>query len=210
MHVTTHFWTSHAYYSGRVDPPPALDVEQGLALCGFSRDEHGWDEFARLVDQRASGGCDANLSGDDALRRRAEARCDAGAPVELRSPVVTSNGLEYGLTARSLPLRTLGIAMEPEAAISVVSALFGVSSSAVTSRNRRPEVVAARRVVVHMWRCLSRPMSEMSTALGISRPACSNLLYRGREADLAKARASAASIVSRMLDIHEDVASMHG
>lgn len=46
-------WTSHRYYLRLETPPDWLDVEQGLALCGFSdtaADRKRFDDFIRSAD----------------------------------------------------------------------------------------------------------------------------------------------------------------
>lgn len=191
-------WTSHAFYADAVERPSSLAVEQGLSLCGFGCDESGRYDFIQLVEERISEDRDSSLSGDDVKLRRSAARLSTGAPVELESPLAFSNELRYGLVGENLPLRPLGMSASPEAVIAIVGTVMGVAPSDMTSRSRVHKVVAARRVSVHLWRQLSRPMVEISTALGISRSAASRHLYRGREEDLERARLDAASIAKTL------------
>jgi hypothetical protein len=173
-------WTSHQAYLGLVLAPPWLDVERGLSMAGFSSSASGRLAFHEYVKSRRGDLRDPTLS-DDVLELRAAVRRETGAPVEVSSPQLVTDG-----SAATAVMALPGTPLRPrwpgsvESVIACVAAQTRMSASVFRSRVRTAPVVAARRVCLMVWvYWLAREQCEMSAALGLARSSASELLSPG-------------------------------
>jgi putative transposase len=180
-------WTSHRAYAGLESPPPWLDRDLGLSLAGFPTTAAGRADFHEFVMAHRADARNPEFS-DDARELRKELRRIIGAPIEVTAPkLIVENG---GATQRrvdllaqvGLPIRPAWSG-EPEAVVRMVAAHRGVCGDAMRSRERRRELVNARRLALLVWVAhLGRGPGAMAVALGLSSGAASHLLNRDLEA----------------------------
>lgn len=199
-------WTSHRAYVGLCEPPPWIDVELGLSLCGFSSSPSGRQAFHHFVLSTLGDEQDGQgplLRGDDEHARRADLRERHGAPVEATSSRLvqaTSTLVQDPVVRPGTPIR------EPwpgdlRLLLHIVAAHTGVRVEAIQSRSKKPEIVAARRVaVIAAYEELGRTMADITALLGISGPAGCNLLRRSPERVL-RARVDAVTVADQCRQI---------
>ncbi len=168
-------WTGqHAY----LEPSPNnqwLDVELGLSLSGFSADPAGRLSFYDYV-RSVSGQTREQLAEEGLTSSRREARRLAGAPVEISSREEGEN--ESAVQVIALPFTPLRPRWpgDVQAALLAVEVHTGVPISRMQSVDRHRRVVAARKLALHLWSIhLGRDSASMASALGLSRPAASQL-----------------------------------
>jgi hypothetical protein len=189
-------WTSHRAYLGLTAAPPWLDVERGLALCGFSATPSGRLRFHEMVVARTSEARRVDLSGGDMHVRRRELRTAACAPLELATPRVTWQAGALRVVASTVPLRP----RDPQpawrgdasTALEIVAQATRTLVAELQSRSRTRRIAHARRVALVMWRELRRPMVELARALGISCSAASEAMGAASLEDARMATALAA------------------
>lgn len=172
-------WTSHRAYLGLAPAPAWLRVEQGLSLCGFDSSPAGRLAFHQFVLQQAAQAVDPQLSGGDLRAQRRRIRQSLGAPVEISSAIVQLDAAQQAhvvLAPREMVLRPRWEG-EPQTVIERVAQELGLSTAALSSRDRSRSVVQARRLALWVWtRQLGRAQGEMGAALGLSSSAVSHLL----------------------------------
>jgi len=171
-------WTSHHFYIGLANPPPWLDVQLGLSLCGFDSSPRGRRSFHDFVRSVANRPRDSQLSGDGLLDLRARVRQALGAPVEVGGPQLSQNGelVCSPLSIEQQPIRPKWQGPLTDL-LEMVAAATGIGVDNVISRRRTDDVVHARRVFVcaaHQF--LGFTVADASAQLGISRQAASKLL----------------------------------
>ena len=174
-------WTSHQAYVGLAEPPPWLHVQLGLELMGLAPDAAGARDFDRFAVLHAGDPRDPKWSGGDGKSRRTQIRRELGAPLECATAQVLTRGadaegIEQPIVCHApAPIRPRWEGA-PQQVIAMVCAESRVSESRLLSRERRRDVVAARRLCLSVWTTqLGRPAVEMAVALGISEPAASRL-----------------------------------
>jgi hypothetical protein len=166
-------WTSHRAYLGLEDSPPWLSTDLGLELAGFSADSVGRGQFDRFAnaDNRESG--DDAMTGGDLCRAREDARRHTRCPVEVGYPTLAGQALVYPITGSAPRWEgSLGDIVD------AVSEQSGVAVSAIRCPTRRPQIVAARRLVVLVARLLGITQQEVGQELRVSREAVSLLARR--------------------------------
>ena len=171
-------WTSHGAYAGQTPARPWLAVEMGLALSGFDADAAGRQQFHEFVAARAHLGRDPQLCGDALNQARVRVRAALDSPVELSSMVLDGENRTRSeiLASPGTPIRQRWDG-RIESLLRAVARHTGISVSRLVSRERRREVVAARRLAVMTGtRHLGLNTSEVGAALGVSRQAASWLL----------------------------------
>ncbi len=177
-------WTSHPAYIGERKPPPWLNVELGLGLCGFSSSPSGRLAFHDFVRAEASRERDAILSALGLNRHRARIRRELGAPVEICSPQTKGSGEPLRLEVDCLNEVQLRCRREIaiQEVITRVAASARVHVAEMTRRTRRADVVRARRLALILWVCeLGHPQIAMARALGISASTASHHIRAGLE-----------------------------
>jgi hypothetical protein len=150
-------WTSHRAYLGLTRVPPWLCVEEGLI--------RSWQDAASFdtwVDGNQTTVEHQRLEGIYKLARRRGA-------IELGTP--TSKPIEVALVSRAFAR----IRPDPSLVLDMVANVVGIRPDEFTSRNPRPDLVAARRVVVHSGKALGLNGSELADVLGVSRKTTSRL-----------------------------------
>ncbi len=172
-------WTSHLAYVGQAPAPPWLDVEKGLALCGFDSSLHGRQAFHQFVLRQAAQAIEPTLSGGDLRAQRRRTRQRLGAPVEISSPMATQGDGQQAhvvLASREMVIRPRWDG-EARMVVEQVAQQLGLSGQALRSRDRTRSVVQGRRLALWVWnRHLGRAQGEMGGALGLSSSAVSHLL----------------------------------
>ena len=169
-------WTSHRAYL-RLDPgPPWLDIERGLALCGFadtSSGRHAFDEFVREIDLHEP----LSFARADPLQRDDMRTDRPSAPPEFGSR-------EWALLRR-LVLQELGDAVDTH----------------FQDRGRRG--AASRRLFAMVARWLHRPFVSIAEQLGVSPGAVHHLLNRRSEL-IEPLEAQARRIASQWRDLNNE------
>ncbi len=172
-------WSSHRAYLGLEPAPPWLDVERGLALCGFDSSASGRLAFHDYVRSRAGLPRDPEMSGTRARELRAQVRELVGGPVELASPVRQGEMLRHPLIHNheaTLLRRWDGTA---EHVAILVEHATGISVARMRSPERSRDVVRARRLALLVWTDhLGREQQTMSAFLGMAVSSGSALLRR--------------------------------
>jgi hypothetical protein len=176
-------WTSHRAYLGLEPAPAWLDIELGLALCGFEPNDAGRVRLHDFVRSRAGEPRSAVWSGGGLERRRADARLASASPVELAAPTARLTGDTIRLEAavivpRYCPERSPWRG-SPLDIVGFVASAVGVDGEQLRSRSRVRAVTALRRLALLLW-CneLARPNLEMARALGISASSACGLMAR--------------------------------
>jgi REP element-mobilizing transposase RayT len=155
-HARDSSWTSHNAYLQSA-APRWLDIAEGLDRC--KRTAETFDAWVN--------GCDSvpNLEPIAGVHREARKR---GA-IELGTPIAEPS--EVPLVSRYYAR----IRPDPRDVLRVVGDALRLSPARISSRSNEVEVRRARLISVHSARKLGLTISEMSTALGITRQAGSRL-----------------------------------
>jgi hypothetical protein len=179
-------WTSHRAYLGLVPPPPWLDVERGLALCGFSCSRSGRLAFHEAVLARAHEARRVDLSGGDMHERRRSMRAVMRAPIEIATPVVKmkAGALHVELASGRSRIAASAGAMraapwrgDPATVLELVERKTGVDLRPLHSFKRPRPVSHARRLALLVWTCeLHRPTVEIARYLGVSSSSAAQLI----------------------------------
>jgi hypothetical protein len=185
-------WTSHRAYLGLEPAPPWLDVERGLDLCGFSATPSGRLRFHEMVMARAFDARRIDLSGGDMQKRRRASRVEAGAPLEIGTPVVSSDEGVLRVVAPIDPDRACtrppAWRGEPVEALQLVARAAETSLVELRSRSRVRRVTRARRLALLVWtRELQRSAAELTRTLVISSSSAAELIAGASSADVATA-----------------------
>ena len=150
-------WTSHRAYLAGVPAPPWLDTDEGLRRCGVPR-----SAFDAWVHTASSALDYPQLDG----LRRAVHRFGAIELATSTSPPTTT----------PLVARPFGRVRPPAAEIvTAVAAVLRLAPDQFCSRARRPELIRARRITVHVARSVGVTVADASAALGITRQSGSRL-----------------------------------
>lgn len=176
-------WTSHRAYLGLASPPPWLNVERGLALCGFSATSSGRLGFHEMVVARAGEGRRIELSGGDMHVRRKRMRAAACAPIEISTPIVAevAGALHVGqlreLGSHAHELMRSVWRGEPGVLLDAVARSTGTDLRQLRSLARPRRVSQARRLALLAWTVeLQRPTVELARVIGVSSSSASHLL----------------------------------
>jgi REP element-mobilizing transposase RayT len=157
-------WTSHRAYVGGVTVPRWLRIDEGLAICGFTRPDAA--AFNAWVDE--------SIHGTPALPDLAAIRAavrDRGV-VEIGTPVLGEDGCEVPiLSSRHTLLR-----IPPDIMLDRVVHVLQVDRGAICSRSHRPACVAARRVFLHASQRVGNNAAQSARHVGISSQAASRHL----------------------------------
>jgi len=176
---SSSLWTSHRAYVGLDARPAWLAVDRGLELAGLG----GLPErvqraaFDTFVEQSALG-----RESIDAAEAARAWRIEHGSA----QPVSNDAASDGPAATRTVDACTL---------VDVVARMLGLSREAITTGGRDRRIVFARRVAVHAWAKLTRPLSEIAAALRLRRSAVSNLLHRPAGAEVARVADAALSLV---------------
>lgn len=159
-HARDSAWTSHAAYVGLTSAPRWLAVGEGLQRCGLTR-----DHFDAVVNG-------ADVAPErvplDGIHRAARKR---GA-VELATP--TAKPTEVPLVAR----RFARVRPDPRLVVAALEDVIGIPASRIASRSNTATLRVARCLAVHSGLALGLTITEISTALGLSRQAGSRIAGR--------------------------------
>lgn len=193
-------WTSHRAYLGLSAPPPWLNVELGLHLCGFSSAPSGRLAFHEMVLRSKTEARRPDLSGDDLQARRRRARAEARRPVELATPTVS-------LVANQLEVRAAIVAPPDcpdrprfrggaERVLHAVAEVTQLPIVMIQSRNRARVLASARRLALVVWtQVLGRPAVEMTATLGIASSSGSELIRTAHPETMEEAKRIALRLV---------------
>lgn len=170
-------WTSHRAYLG-LDPAPSwLDVEGGLAACGFSATPEGRAAFDEFVRSRVEDE-PVNPSREEVAAFRTMVRADTDCPLELAAPTYSEE-----LQARWELLSPAGTPRrrrwegDLRHVLVRVHLATGISVEAMHSRSRRRDLVAARRLYLLVATShLGRSVTEAAGVIGRSVQSASKLL----------------------------------
>jgi hypothetical protein len=177
-------WSSHrALVKGTSsNAMPCMDVPRALSLCGYDATSAGRAAFDAWVDGCRREPRSADLSGLTLSSARVSVRERRGTPTEIATPSLTDGGFaQYPPLVGSGDTRMAATA-SIDALLTHITLAHAVDPDALRSRNRSPDLVAARRVAVLACRAAHRPLKEVCRALGISDSAAS---YFIRTADAA-------------------------
>jgi hypothetical protein len=192
-------WSSHRAYVGEERPPPWLQVERGLALCGFSSSGNGRANFHDFVRSRAGLPRDPAMVGANIAPVQKAARELVGPAVEI-VPAMALEPEPVALLRIGGFLRRTSDA-SPDELIAEVACLHGVPVDAIRSRRRNADVVRMRRLALLIWvRLWNRRAAELAPVLGITPQACSQLL---------KLLPGAEGILQDAKTIHSTLAKRH-
>ncbi len=201
-------WTSHRAFLGLAAPPPWLDVERALSLCGFDASQSGRLAFHSFVLSRAVDPRDPLLTGADAEETRRRARQIVGAPAEVSDGLVAGAASDH---ERLIVVRRDGVMRPrwPGDAIDVarrVARATGIELAEMRSRSRARAVARARRVALWAWaRELGRWQSEMNGVLGLSSATGCWALQQAAEPERAQARELARELWATLAEAGECV-----
>jgi hypothetical protein len=172
-------WTSHRAFIGLAAAPPWLNVERGLALCGFDSSPSGRLAFHDFVRSRSHEPRSDVLSGGGLAKQRARIRELITPAAECSWPSVGTGGhCRVDVVAPVLQARRLSWIGEAQVVVRHVANRLGVDENWLRHA-RRHDAAAARRLILHLWTChLGRRQSEIRTLLGMSSSAASQLLRR--------------------------------
>jgi REP element-mobilizing transposase RayT len=177
-------WSSHRAYIGDRPPPPWLDVERGLALCGYSSSPSGRAAFHDYVRSQAGAPRDRALSGDALADARTAVRACLQAPIEVTATI--GDRVTYGVLARhGTPLHPRR-QRAPEVVARQAARALRVQLVDVRGRSRYRELVDARRLALIVWRDLGGTQAEMAAFLGLGEAAASRLAGRSRAVALLR------------------------
>jgi hypothetical protein len=173
-------WSSHRAYLGLAEAPPWLDVQAGLAICGFDTTPKGRLGFHEFVVSHSRDPRSDQFSASGVVRQRALIREVLGSSIECSWPTLEHpSRLASTLFA---PRHRLPVwPGDAEEVIALVAGVYGLDVSKVGSRVKDRAVVRLRRVLLHLWTChMGRSQGEMGPLLGLSSSASSQLLRTGR------------------------------
>jgi putative transposase len=169
-------WSSHRAYLGLVTAPPWLDVERGLAMCGFSSTPSGRLSFHEFVLSQAGRRSPFAMTDEERTELRVRVREAVGLPLEISDLVVTDTPSVELVAARSSRARPRWPG-PPTEVLEAVAQHVGVPTDAMQSRDRTREVVKARRLALFVWsRELGHPQSTMARLLGLGASSACELL----------------------------------
>lgn len=179
-------WSSHRAYVGLVPAPPWLDVERGLALCGYDASPAGRAAFHDFVLARRGEPRDEVISGGDLAAVRRRLRAAVGAPVEISDAIVDADAVaeDGDPIPRHVVLAPSGTPGRPrwpgspERLRDMVAVHMGVSLAALCSRDRDRAFVEARRLLVLVGHgFLGLDYTRLGTLVGLSAQAASKLVH---------------------------------
>lgn len=139
-------WSSHRAYVGLDPTPPWLHVGEGLARCGYNSRRSEFDAVVRMLQNR----------------RVAYPEIDAEAPVDSADRTTT------------LPLRSPSKVV-PFDILARVANAFTISVEALQQRHARGVISEAKQAAVLVARRLGTSLSDVASALGVSRQRASRL-----------------------------------
>jgi hypothetical protein len=189
-------WTSHRAYLGLVARPPWLDVQRGLATCGFSDTPSGRLAFHEMVVGLSAEPRRIELSGGDMANRRREVRATTQVPIEIATPRVA---LEHGIPRVQFPALEPPSAAEPYpawpgdpgTALALFAHVTRIELADLQSRSRSRRLSHLRRLALLTWTLeLRRPASQLTRLLGLSSSSASELVRTAS----ASARATAVAL----------------
>ena len=174
-------WTSHRAYSGIEQPPPGLQVDLGLKVCGLDSSSAGRAQFNKLVNISLNEGDSWALSVGELSEHRREARDALGSAVLLGYPHLSSGDIDEAaypvLSEQGLPVHTKwsgGL----QSLVDYISSCRGMTPKLVQSKDRTRTAVNARRIILLIaLKALGRGLSETCRSLGIT-PAAGLKLIR--------------------------------
>lgn len=196
-------WTSHRAYLNPRERPHWLSVSRALEYCGYSDTEIDRRAFHEQVASLASAETDWVPADTDTLRARRQLRRDMNAPVDIATPFVRVEPIEWIFpTVNELPLpiqaRWRG---DIVTFLNQVAITTRISQQRLRSRNREREVCHARRIAVHAWvDSMGRPLKEIAKALGISSAAASRYLRNSRRDPICSHQAQGVAARCRAKD----------
>ena len=171
--ATESDWTSHRAYVGGTKAPHWLDVEAGLALCGFEGRPREFDAFVDAARDRRWDRPDLR-----AIREAARAR----GPIELGTPRVGATSEVPLLAPRGSFLRATA-----DEVLHVVCDVHKIAHGEVCSRSNTDRAVRAKRTFIHAANQLGVTPSSAARCLGISAQAASLYLDSPVSAELRQA-----------------------
>lgn len=195
-------WTSHRYYVGEATPPPWLDVERGLAVCGFDASPSGRLAFHELVVLRSREPRQPRLSGEGIQESRRRVRAVLRLPAEISDTHVVSDAQSSFDILVPSPIRRAAQRVAVRNLLEATAEVVDVAVAEMASTSRTRRTVRARRLALLVWtRVLNRPQGELAGALGITSSACSQLL--GDPGKVGGLESLARCVMDRLLLQHE-------
>ena len=152
-------WTSHRAYLGLARRPRWLDVELGLARCGFD----GGESFDRFVTANPGESAESDVAA--VARRAAQRGALVAATPSTRSTPIVARAFAH---VRPDPVRLLELVEETT----------HVALARYCSRQRSGALVAARQVAVQAGRAMGLSAGDLATAMGLAAQTVSRLSRR--------------------------------
>jgi len=163
-------WTSHRAYAGMERPPRWLDVDLGLARCGF---EDG-TEFDHWVSKTPGESGETSV---DAVQRAIRPR---GA-LMLATP---TSGALGALPSVPIVARTFAhVRPDPARLMEIVAEIECVPQPRLCSRQRIPALVSARATAVHAGRAMGLTASDIATVMGLTQQGVARIARSGLDGD---------------------------
>lgn len=173
-------WTSHRMYLGLEPAPPWLDVEFGLAICGFDATRSGREAFHEFVVSEMQAPRDKRLADTTLVAQQGSIRHALNAPVEIGSVTLDdSDRSESSIMAPSAAVLRPRWPGDIEEVVRIVALETGIPVETIRSRDRARSVAAARRLAIQLGRSeLGFSLTEIAAAVGMSPGAANNLIRR--------------------------------
>lgn len=150
-------WSSHDIYLGKRRCPPWLHVREGLERSGFLDAPDAFDAYVN-----------ASINDDYELPDLAEIRRQARKQhgnVEVGTPVVGVSTMEIPIVAR--PFATVRPSVD--SLLEAVGREVGVTTDYFARRYARDSTAIARRIAVHSAKQMGVAISDVASAMGVSR-----------------------------------------
>ncbi len=189
-------WTSHRAYLGLEPATAALDVQRGLALCGFTHDASGLSDFADWVDACARAKFEAVSSRTHVSTILRATRERLGTAIELGTATQEPKGPVFAVLSPHDRVPPSPVELEPAEVFAAVFAASGIQLQ--HAYPGRPRALSrARRAALQLWSYTRRPRSIMVRALGLSSAAATKLIQStsADDADLIAVVAKAAELL---------------
>ena len=179
-------WTSHRMFLGLDAPPPFLNLNLALTLCGLDDSERGRAEFHDLVLARLNDPKDGSLSSEYAMEQRQRIRASLKIPAELATGYSSGQGVQFSIAPQSLATQDVRYNGAPELVLQRVAASLGIAPEQLQSRCRKRTTAHGRATLVQTWIALGRPITEMAPIIGISHQAAYQLSQKSIDSQLIK------------------------
>ena len=164
-------WTSHRCYIGVDRPLPFLDIAVGLELSDFDNTPAGRAAFHEYVSAHRKDPKDPTISANMLARAFSN---EERKGLLARKPI-------FGQEAKPEIPSKASCAISARDFIAAASSTLSISCAELCSTRRDKSVSDARSIIVLAWRELGGPLSQIASALSITRSAATHIIKRKRE-----------------------------